>query len=72
MVSAAVQETNSKNEMQESAEEKEKSSKLEALSRETGISVDTLKVIKAVESSVRESRKMQTQMLEEQKSKQKY
>jgi NADH dehydrogenase/NADH:ubiquinone oxidoreductase subunit G len=56
----------------DSLEEQEKTAKLEALSKETGISVETLKVIKAVESSVRESRKAQTQMLEDQKSKQKY
>lgn len=55
----------------ETAEDREKAAKLEALSKQTGISVETLKQIKAVENSVRETKQVKTKLLEEQKGKQK-
>jgi hypothetical protein len=54
----------------ETAEDLEKAAKLESLSKQTGISVETLKQIKAVENSVRETKQIKSKMYEEQKGKQ--
>jgi hypothetical protein len=54
----------------ETAEDLEKAAKLESLSKQTGISVETLKQIKAVENSVRETKQIKSKMNEEQKGKQ--
>jgi hypothetical protein len=69
VASEALQSTKESDKV-ETPEDKEKQAQLLEMSKKTGISVETLKQIKAAESSQRENRKAQAQMIEAQMGKQ--